>query len=763
MRFIAIITLLLSVLALEATLPTCYYSYDQISDMLAAYQDQYPEIAKRVQIGVSQQENLPIYAMRINRNVALEEYNPALLFIGQVHAEEVLGVQITMSNIAEILQNSLQLPYAQWINRLDMWFIPTLNPEGHNVVTSNMDVSYRKNKRDNNGNGIFDYSPLVGYDADGVDINRNMSFNWVHGDTLFAPTTTSTPELWDYYRGPAPMSESEVQALESLCEQYRFVYSLVWHSSRTGNLSEKCYYPFNWKDVRPSPDLSFSASIGAGVASTIIKENGSGSYEASPNLSRKGATHDWMYQQFGTFQTLIECGTSNLQPDSTLMVNTVQRCSNATRWLLNRALPNSSAVPSSSMLTGLVTDAVTGEGLQAEIIIEEHHASWFKPRLSFENGRYYRPLATGRYTLRVRKQGYFDSVASVMVNNSSWTQKHMQLTPRQPATLSGRVMSGDRDIPALMVIGEVYVDSLSVNGSYVYESFEGEYPITIHAEGYYPYIGSIDLSPGSNHHSFQLSPINLVFEENWENGTGAWEINGPWVLQDELSISGSAITDSWGGYGFYAQNCDVWIQSQNPIELPSGGNCLLAFDSHLYTEPDYDLVKVQISSDGNEWTTLWQDSGRQDWWQRIYVDLSDYPGAHLLRFRLTDQSTHAELTDPGWTLDRIFIFTGSAVANEDNSSPAINSFALYPNVPNPFNPNTSISFANTHPSKIKLEIFNIKGQKVRTLVDETMGAGTHTVAWDARSDQGQKLASGIYMYRLSSDGFSKTMKMMLMK
>jgi hypothetical protein len=55
-----------------------------------------------------------------------------------------------------------------------LWFIPTLNPEGHNVVTANLDVSYRKNKRDNNNNGIFDFNPVTGGDIDGVDINRNL-------------------------------------------------------------------------------------------------------------------------------------------------------------------------------------------------------------------------------------------------------------------------------------------------------------------------------------------------------------------------------------------------------------------------------------------------------------------------------------------------------------------------------------------------------------------------------------------------------------
>ncbi len=762
MRFIAVITLLMSVLALGATLPTCYYTYDQISDMLADYEAQYPTLAKRVLIGHSQQDNLPIYALRITRNVDQEEYKPALLFIGQVHAEELLGVQITMSNIAEILANNQQLPYRMWLFRLDIWFIPTLNPEGHNVVTSNLDTSYRKNKRDNNNNGIFDFDPRVGYDIDGVDINRNMSFNWVHGDTLYAPTTTSTPELFDYYRGPAPMSESEVQALDNLCEERRFIYSIVWHSSRTGNLSEKCYYPFNWKQVRPSPDLSFSASIGEGLAATIVKENGSGSYEPSPNLSRKGATHDWMYQQFGTFQTLIECGTSNLQPDSTLMVNTVQRCSNATRWLLNRAM-DSSSLPSNSMLTGIVTDAATGEGLQAEIIIEEHHAPWFRPRLSYENGRFYRPLATGRYTLRVRKQGYFDEVMTVGVNNSSWSERNVQLTPRQPAIMSGRVFDGEQDIPALMVIGDVYVDSLSVSGNYVYESFEGEYPVTIHAEGYYPYIGTVVLSPGTNNYNFQLSPINLIFEEDWENGLSGWDINGPWVLQEEQSASGHAITDSWGGNGFYAQNCDVWIQTQNPINLPMGGSCMLSFDSHLYTEYEYDPVRVQISADGEEWTTLWTDSGRQDWWQRIYVDLSEYSGDYYLRFRLTDQSNHVELTDPGWTIDNIRIFSGSAVSNDDNISPQIGSFALYPNSPNPFNPSTTISFANDRPASVKLEIFNIKGQKVRTLVDETLSAGTHRVVWDGTDELGRSVSSGLYMYRLSAPDFVKTLKMMMLK
>ncbi len=190
---------------------------------------------------------------------------------------------------------------------------------------------------------------------------------------------------------------------------------------------------------------------------------------------------------------------------------------------------------------------------------------------------------------------------------------------------------------------------------------------------------------------------------------------------------------------------------------------MLSFDSHLYTEYEYDPVRVQISADGEEWTTLWTDSGRQDWWQRIYVDLSEYSGDYYLRFRLTDQSNHVELTDPGWTIDNIRIFSGSAVSNDDNISPQIGSFALYPNSPNPFNPSTTISFANDRPACVKLEIFNIKGQKVRTLVDETLSAGTHRVVWDGTDELGRSVSSGLYMYRLSAPDFVKTRKMMMLK
>ncbi|GAB5410871.1 MAG: hypothetical protein BalsKO_32360 [Balneolaceae bacterium] len=97
-----------------------------------------------------------------------------------------------------------------------------------------------------------------------------------------------------------------------------------------------------------------------------------------------------------------------------------------------------------------------------------------------------------------------------------------------------------------------------------------------------------------------------------------------------------------------------------------------------------------------------------------------------------------------------------ATSNEDEESPF--SFGLNQNYPNPFNPSTSFSYSIPSSSFVNLEIFNMLGQKVFTLVDKQQSAGVHNVQFDASG-----LTSGIYLYRISAGGFSQTRKMTLMK
>ena len=88
---------------------------------------------------------------------------------------------------------------------------------------------------------------------------------------------------------------------------------------------------------------------------------------------------------------------------------------------------------------------------------------------------------------------------------------------------------------------------------------------------------------------------------------------------------------------------------------------------------------------------------------------------------------------------------------------------LEQNYPNPFNPETHISFQVPAPNNIQIEIYNSAGQKIRTLVDETMSIGRYDVIWDGRDDYGQTVSSGMYFYAMRSEGFKQIRRMVFTK
>ena len=77
-------------------------------------------------------------------------------------------------------------------------------------------------------------------------------------------------------------------------------------------------------------------------------------------------------------------------------------------------------------------------------------------------------------------------------------------------------------------------------------------------------------------------------------------------------------------------------------------------------------------------------------------------------------------------------------------------FGLADNYPNPFNPSTTIGYVLPAEAEVRLEVFNIAGQRVRVLLDTHQPAGHYTVEWDSRNAQRQAVASGMYFYRLQA-------------
>ena len=90
-------------------------------------------------------------------------------------------------------------------------------------------------------------------------------------------------------------------------------------------------------------------------------------------------------------------------------------------------------------------------------------------------------------------------------------------------------------------------------------------------------------------------------------------------------------------------------------------------------------------------------------------------------------------------------------------------FALAQNYPNPFNPSTEISFTLNEAADVNLSIFNMLGQKVRTLTSGSKPAGVYSLEWNGRDEMGQSVSTGVYLYTLSNGSTSITKKMALMK
>ena len=104
------------------------------------------------------------------------------------------------------------------------------------------------------------------------------------------------------------------------------------------------------------------------------------------------------------------------------------------------------------------------------------------------------------------------------------------------------------------------------------------------------------------------------------------------------------------------------------------------------------------------------------------------------------------------------------VDNYDNGTPSVPAtFLLSQNYPNPFNAETQISFSLPTRSAVRIDIYDMLGRRVNTLVDAHMDAGVHRVVWNGRSESGESLSSGIYIYRMNAGQFTDSKKMLIVK
>ncbi len=177
--------------------------------------------------------------------------------------------------------------------------------------------------------------------------------------------------------------------------------------------------------------------------------------------------------------------------------------------------------------------------------------------------------------------------------------------------------------------------------------------------------------------------------------------------------------------------------------------------------PDDDLYLQHLNYDG----TLWDEP-------MVICDM-DYIASSLNivpaggnRFYLTWLDSRQGCEEMGFTYypyyDVYAQLFDLEVVDNDNDSAAPCPFRLIGNSPNPFNPQTTIEYSLATKSDVEICIYNVRGQRVKKLLSETIPQGHHKVVWDGCSDTGNDVASGVYFYRMKVDGNTVGVRKMLL-
>lgn len=385
------------------TLDPRYHTRDEVAHELDSIARSYPDITMLDTIGYSSCDSIPLFGLKISDNPTVDEDEPAVLYIGCHHAEEILGIEICMYMISELTSNySTDSTITGWIDDREIWFVPLMNPDGHSVVmappeTLWRDTTWRDNKRDNNNSGFFEL------EHDGVDLNRNYDFYWTEGGSN-DPTS-------EFYKGPYSFSESEARAIRDLVYANNFTFCITYHSARYG-LTEVVYFPWDWEGGF-SPDFPFIRTIADTISKRIIRDSGIGYYSALPGQGLDGRARNWLYGVCGVFTYCIEVGTTTILPAS-MVDDLCQRNLPGAYYLLERV--------SECGITGHIYDSLTGEPLSAEVIIHNYYDPNLPPRKSDpQYGRFLRILKPGTYDIEIRKHGY----ASIYYDDMQITDDHM--------------------------------------------------------------------------------------------------------------------------------------------------------------------------------------------------------------------------------------------------------------------------------------------------------------------------------------------------
>ncbi len=277
----------------------------------------------------------------------------------------------------------------------------------------------------------------------------------------------------------------------------------------------------------------------------------------------------------------------------------------------------------------------------------------------------------------------------------------------------------------------------------------------------------IDIDPtatfGGMYTNYSNPPaFQIFFNINWGDTTGLG-YGGFWPLTVDYMVDLSTALNPDSNLTqipIYYYDGDWNGANETFAEVPDAYATFAVNDDDNIVEVSVPRTAINAGTDIMPWVYVVGDENwdNEEYWPNTAVEGwsdDDPPVYYALDYNFISGNSVKKIADHA-------LITGVEDSAPDYST--VKGFGLVQNYPNPFNPSTIISFQLSHTQNITVDIYNMLGQKVATLINnKALAAGTNKVRWDGRDSAGNSVTSGVYLYRISTNNYSVTKKMMLLK
>ena len=662
----------------------------------------------------------PIWGLKLGRRVDGTDPRPVVFFNALTHAREPEGMQSLFLFVDDLLARYDTDAFARYLldNRV-IYICPVVNPDGYYYNQSTNPGgggAWRKNARDNNGNGVAPES------GDGVDINRNFGYQWGY-DNVGSSGTASN----ETYRGPSAFSEPEARAQRDLCVALKPVTGISFHTYSDDFLHPWGYVTQWTADSAAWAEWDDEATVGApyitGPGSKVLyTTNGDFNDWTYGDVTLKPRSYTWT-PEVGTDNDGFWPAPSRILP---LAQENLRKCYTVAAIAGPYVRIESSALATGELIAGAFTPlAVRARNLGlgavpanllgtivpldagAEVLPIGQTVAYppLAPRASVDawEGRTFQVGAADTVTLgrllRFEVQftadsGYFsrDTVELVVGHPTVTLLEPCEATTNWTISSSWGVIAND---PRHL-------------SRYFADTPAGNYGNSANLR--LTYKGRLDLSKCP--HAYALLECRWMTEQTYD--CAVVEASPDSVTWTPLAGRGSS----------------AGIFSPQPTGKP-------VFQATRYL------------------------------WKTERLDLSGFAGVAgttvRLRFRtLSDAAT----TYDGFNFDSLRVLTfdpaqqPTPVAVDREPAPAL---ALAVPWPNPAHAAAHLGFDLPRPAGLALAILDLQGRRVRTLSSGRYAPGRYALAWDLCDDLGRRVAPGVYLARLSGEAGERTRRIVVLR